>query len=227
MKQIVTHFVTVKETVLIQADLGSSAITALDLFDMSGEGRDDLLVGRRDGTVEVFSIPEDDDSGDADAAASTVHSEMRQLYSENFLESISSIQGGCVGSNDYTEVIVSTYTGRVFGLTTQCIRQSLSDNNNVASGTASLSSSSSAMDVRSRLSKLRYGLYFLLPNLNKKHLNKYSNSHEIDDLEIKVQKERERYQHSTQSMSDGISALPMLPINDSVKPILKLKHASF
>lgn len=29
-------------------------------------------------------------------------------------------------------------------------------------------------------------------------------------------KERERYQHSTQSMSDGISAIPMLPINDSV-----------
>lgn len=29
-------------------------------------------------------------------------------------------------------------------------------------------------------------------------------------------KERERYQHSTQSMSDGISAIPILPINDSV-----------
>lgn len=41
-------------------------------------------------------------------------------------------------------------------------------------------------------------------------------SNEIEDLEHKVAKERERYQISTQSMSDGISAIPMLPVNDSV-----------
>lgn len=39
---------------------------------------------------------------------------------------------------------------------------------------------------------------------------------EIEDLEHKVARERERYQISTQSMSDGISAIPMMPVNDSV-----------
>lgn len=49
------------------------------------------------------------------------------LSLKNFNESISSIQGGCVGTNGYTEIVVCTYAGRIFGLTTQCIKLSLSD----------------------------------------------------------------------------------------------------
>lgn len=91
----------------------------------------------------------------------------------------------------YTEVIVCTYTGRIFGLTTQCIKLSLSDNNSNPFQAASTTS----FDSKGRISKLK---------------------HEIEELEQKVQRERERYQLSTQSMSDGLSAIPILPINDSV-----------
>lgn len=40
---------------------------------------------------------------------------------------------------------------------------------------------------------------------------------EIKEIEQKVQKERERYKLSTQSMSAGLSAIPMISINDTVK----------
>lgn len=116
------------------------------------------------------------------------------LFIQNYNESISSLQGGCVWSVGYTEAVVCTYTGRIFGLTTQCIKLSLSDNNYNPFQTGSTSS----FDAKGRISKLK---------------------HEIDELEQKVQRERERYQLSTQSMSDGLSAIPILPINDSVNII--------
>lgn len=39
---------------------------------------------------------------------------------------------------------------------------------------------------------------------------------EIEDLQNAAIRERDRYKESTQLMSDGISAIPMLPVNDSV-----------
>lgn len=40
---------------------------------------------------------------------------------------------------------------------------------------------------------------------------------EIRDLEMKVQRERERYKLSTQTLSSGFSAIPMMPINSAVE----------
>lgn len=39
----------------------SSAVTSLDMFDLSGDGKEELLVGRRDGTVQVYNLPESHD----------------------------------------------------------------------------------------------------------------------------------------------------------------------
>lgn len=39
---------------------------------------------------------------------------------------------------------------------------------------------------------------------------------EIRELESKVQKERERYKLSTQTISGGFSAIPLMPINSAV-----------
>lgn len=49
-------------------------MTALDTFDMSGDGNEDLLVGRRDGTVQVFNMPDGIDD------ASDIDNEVRQFY---------------------------------------------------------------------------------------------------------------------------------------------------
>lgn len=48
---------------------------------------------------------------------------------------------------------------------------------------------------------------------------------EIRELEIKVQRERERYKLSTQTLSGGFSAIPMMPINSAVRIIYY--HISF
>lgn len=39
---------------------------------------------------------------------------------------------------------------------------------------------------------------------------------EIEDLKLKVSKERERYQNSTQSFNEDLSAIPMIEIKHSV-----------
>lgn len=45
---------------------------------------------------------------------------------------------------------------------------------------------------------------------------------EIRELEVKVQKERERYKLSTQNVSGGYSAIPMLPINSAVRYLITI-----
>lgn len=63
------------EEVLVKSNESTSAVTAMDTFDMSGDGNDDLLVGRRDGTVQVFNIPDN-----IDDAAADIDTEVRQFY---------------------------------------------------------------------------------------------------------------------------------------------------
>lgn len=168
----------VKQEVLVDETGNSSAVTCIDTYDISGDGKDDLLVGRRDGTVQVYTMNTDDNE---------INLESQQIFKEVFNESISSIQGGCVGCNGYLEVVVCTYTGRIFGLTTQCIGRSVSDGRN---GSVNISN-----DTHQRIARLK---------------------NEVNDLEQNAAKEREKYQMSTQALSSGLSAIPILSVNDSV-----------
>lgn len=169
----------VKRETLVEDTDNLSAVTCLGTFDLSGDGKDELIVGRRDGTLQVFTMHTDEYEFDM---------ECTQIYRENFNESISSVQGGCVGGNNYPEIVVCTYSGRVFGLTTQCISKSISDTNK-------RDSVGMAPEASSKLHKLRAEIY---------------------ELEQAIARERERYQLSTQALSTGLSAIPMLPVNDSM-----------
>ncbi|XP_019539805.2 Bardet-Biedl syndrome 7 protein homolog [Aedes albopictus] len=169
----------VKRETLVEDTENGSAVTCIGTYDLSGDGKDELVVGRRDGTLQVFTMNSDEYQFEM---------ECTQIYRENFNESISSVQGGCVGANNYAEIVVCTYSGRVFGLTTQCISKSLSDSNK--RGSVNM-----APDASSKLHKLRAEIY---------------------ELEQAITRERERYQLSTQALSTGLSAIPMLPVNDSM-----------
>lgn len=80
-------------------------VLCIDTFDIVGDGVKDILVGRDDGTVEVYGL---DSSNEP------------TLRFENVLsESVTSIQGGCVGKEMHDEVLTTTYTGWVSGLTTE------------------------------------------------------------------------------------------------------------
>eukprot|EP00069_Balaena_mysticetus_P019254 bmy_02485T0 len=78
-------------------------------FDIVGDGVKDLLVGRDDGMVEVYSF---------DNANEPV-----LRFDQTLSESVTSIQGGCVGKDGYDEIVVSTYSGWVTGLTTEPIHK--------------------------------------------------------------------------------------------------------
>ncbi|XP_076180794.1 BBSome complex member BBS7 [Ptiloglossa arizonensis] len=81
-----------------------SEVSSLDTYELQ-DGLD-ILIGRQDGTVEVYTFPDEDTSPS-----------LRYRY--NASESISSVVGGIIGAAGYPEVLVTTYSGRIFGLTTR------------------------------------------------------------------------------------------------------------
>ncbi|XP_055676710.1 Bardet-Biedl syndrome 7 protein homolog [Lutzomyia longipalpis] len=183
------HFsMEVSEEVLVDDAEHSSAVSCINTFDLTGDGKEELILGRRDGTLQIYSMKSEDNEIDL---------ESRQLFIENYNESISSVQGGTFAAVGYAEVVVCTYTGRIFGLTTQCVARSISDNQN--SGTMNFPN-----DTNLRIARLRS---------------------EIAELESRVAREREKYQQSTQAMSSGLSAIPMLNVNDSM--VLCREDASY
>uniref|UniRef100_A0AAA9T8W5 Bardet-Biedl syndrome 7 n=1 Tax=Bos taurus TaxID=9913 RepID=A0AAA9T8W5_BOVIN len=84
-------------------------ILCVDSFDIVGDGVKDLLVGRDDGMVEVYGF---------DNANEPV-----LRFDHTLSESVTSIQGGCVGKDGYDEIVVSTYSGWITGLTTEPVHK--------------------------------------------------------------------------------------------------------
>lgn len=80
-------------------------VLSLESFDITADGVSDILIGRDDGTVQVYGFDEMDEP---------VH---RFRYSTS--ESVTSICGGCVGTAGYDEILLATYSGWVMGLTTE------------------------------------------------------------------------------------------------------------
>uniref|UniRef100_G3PWM5 Bardet-Biedl syndrome 7 protein homolog n=1 Tax=Gasterosteus aculeatus aculeatus TaxID=481459 RepID=G3PWM5_GASAC len=89
----------------IDNDKKKGGILCIDTYDIMGDGVGDVLVGRDDGTVEVYGFDSD--------------SEPTLRFEHVLSESVTSIQGGCVGKESYDEVLTATYTGWVTGLTTE------------------------------------------------------------------------------------------------------------
>lgn len=56
---------TFNQEMIIKQNEESSAITTIDAFDLTGDNKLELIVGRRDGTIEVFILPGDENSFDA------------------------------------------------------------------------------------------------------------------------------------------------------------------
>ncbi|KAL5459878.1 hypothetical protein EMCRGX_G033265 [Ephydatia muelleri] len=76
-------------------------VNCISTYDLTGDGIKDILVGRDDGVLEVYSLDDSD--------------EPRLKYTHLFGESITAVCGGRVGT-EKEEVVVSTYSGQVVGL---------------------------------------------------------------------------------------------------------------
>ncbi|KAJ8298389.1 hypothetical protein KUTeg_024920 [Tegillarca granosa] len=83
----------------------NGGVLCIDNFDITADGVLDLMIGRDDGQVEVYSYDEADEP---------IH-----RYSHTCSESITAIQGGVVGTGGYDEIVCSTYAGWVLGLTSE------------------------------------------------------------------------------------------------------------
>ncbi|XP_043917464.1 Bardet-Biedl syndrome 7 protein [Protopterus annectens] len=143
-------------------------ILCMDYFDILGDGVNDLLVGRDDGVLEIYSF---------DSA-----NEPSLRYDHVLAESITSVQGGCVGKEGYDEVVTATYTGWVTGLTTEPVHKEFGPGDEIKI----------SPDMQNKIATLRT---------------------ELEQLQMKVLHEREKYLQSAQS-STAISAVPMFNVND-------------
>ncbi|KAL3880310.1 hypothetical protein ACJMK2_032558 [Sinanodonta woodiana] len=83
----------------------NGGVLCIDNFDITADGVLDLLIGRDDGQVEVYSYDDSDEP---------IH-----RYSHTCNESITSIQGGVVASAGFDEIVCATYAGWVLGLTSE------------------------------------------------------------------------------------------------------------
>ncbi|XP_044749136.1 Bardet-Biedl syndrome 7 protein homolog [Coccinella septempunctata] len=154
----------------------SSNISCIDSYDLTGDGNNNLVIGKQDGNIEIYNI-NISDPNDASLL----------IFSYNCNESVTAVQCGILNTGGFDEVLVSTYTGRIFSLTSEKIEKNVEKNEQ---GENMIFSA----DTANKISKLR---------------------NEIDDLQRKVAKEREKYQSSTQSIFDEYSAIPLLAVNDS------------
>ncbi|XP_030747216.1 Bardet-Biedl syndrome 7 protein homolog [Sitophilus oryzae] len=161
---------------LISNEKNSSAISCMDTYDMTGNGTKNLILGRQDGNIEVYYV--------------NVHDAMDATYIifvESGNESITSLKCGIVSAAGYDEILVVTYSGRIFGLTTQVTDV------NFDGSTGSYVFSS---DTSTKINKLKS---------------------EIEELMSKLSKEREKYQTSTESTGlMELSAIPPISINSSL-----------
>ncbi|GCB66885.1 hypothetical protein scyTo_0013629 [Scyliorhinus torazame] len=140
----------------------------VDYYDVLGDGVKELLVGRDDGIVEIYGFDN--------------NNEPVLRFEHTLSESITSIQGGCVGKEGYDEVLTATYTGWVMGLTTEPIQREVGPSDDL--------------------------------KINQEMQNKVMNIRgELEQLQMKVLQEREKYQQSAQS-SGTVSAVPVFSVND-------------
>lgn len=73
----------IKLETLVDDKYNTSAVTCLDTYDLSDDGRDALIIGRRDGTVQVFTMNSDDPE--------EIAIDLHQIYNQNFNEHGSSV----------------------------------------------------------------------------------------------------------------------------------------
>ncbi|KAL1505873.1 hypothetical protein ABEB36_005330 [Hypothenemus hampei] len=117
------------------------------------------------------------------------------IFLENCNESIMGMQCGIVAAPGYDEILIVTYSGRILGLTTQ-----VTDANFDGSTGNYIFSS----DTSTRINNLKG---------------------EIENLKMKLNKEREKYQESTMNSFMELSAISLIPINSTF--ILDKNNASY
>ncbi|KAI6186973.1 hypothetical protein M3Y98_00191200 [Aphelenchoides besseyi] len=133
----------------------SAAISAIHCHSLTHNTAPDIVIGKEDGLIEIFNVDESDKASH------------RQTY--NCDESITSLECVHIEPENYDEIIVCTYTGWVFGLSTESFGDQ--QNSNEETGPQ-------------------------LQTIDNQAKNLFGT--ELEELEVKVKEERERFQEMMQ-----------------------------
>lgn len=108
-----------------------AGVLALDSYDITADGVLDLIVGRDDGLVEIYSYDESDEPIFRFKQVSThslnscnkpcnyglllFHSNVEKIQLlpvlQQLSESVTSVQGGVIATQGFDEIVCSTYAG--------------------------------------------------------------------------------------------------------------------
>ncbi|KAE9550142.1 hypothetical protein FO519_006654 [Halicephalobus sp. NKZ332] len=147
------------------ATQSSGGITAIQCHKITDAGVSDVIIGKDDGLIEIYSVDDYDEV------------QFRQQYQCE--ESITGLGCGRVNSEKTDEIVVCTYTGWVFALSTEPIPEQIE----VASGN----------QIEIKVQQLKT---------------------ELDELELKIKEERERYEENTQGNPNSLTMVPPFSVND-------------
>ncbi|XP_076807399.1 BBSome complex member BBS7-like isoform X2 [Clavelina lepadiformis] len=155
----------------ISNDKNFGGISCMSHHDITGDGVNDLLIGRDSGEVEIYSYD--------------VADEPILRFSHNCNESVTSVQGGVVGALGFDEVVASTYSGWVTGLTTEHMQKRVTGSTSAT--TTNVIGAELDEDTEKKFAGLRA---------------------EVETLQMKVKTEREKHAERTnKAVASGNSAL--------------------
>ncbi|WKX93230.1 hypothetical protein Q1695_010909 [Nippostrongylus brasiliensis] len=144
----------------------AGAITAIKCYPFTGGDYPDIIVGKDDGVLEIYTV----DSEDNCALNGIYHCD----------ESIVGVDCGRISSEEDDEIVVCTYTGWLFSLAT--------------SKSSAVVANPRAVDVNVKVQQLKS---------------------EIEELETKLNDERQRYGELTKKDGKQSAYIPTFQIHDS------------
>jgi len=100
--QLLVDGLSLREGIVVDNEHKKGSVTCLQSADLSGDGAEDLIIGRDDGALEILTL---DHSG---------RGPHYQSFSRHLAESITSVQTGHVhGLGGVEDVVVATFSGKV------------------------------------------------------------------------------------------------------------------
>lgn len=93
-------------------DDAKSPVTAIKVHDISKDHGTDIIIGRDDGRVQIYSTGPDSGEGGNFELPSLV-------FSSELGESVRSLDAGFVNSTDYAEVVVALFSGKIVSFTSE------------------------------------------------------------------------------------------------------------
>ncbi|KAI1731833.1 bardet-Biedl syndrome 7 protein like protein [Ditylenchus destructor] len=158
-----------------------AAVTAIDCHRiLDSSGTPDIIIAKEDGLIEIYAVDENDLLN------------FRQLYQCD--ESVTGMECGKISSELYSEIVVCTYTGWVFALTTD---PSVYGEQGIGQNTSQLENAKQTPQLEVKVLQLK---------------------NELDELEAKVREERDRFleggKNQQRDESFALTNIPPFIVND-------------